>query len=66
MKTSKKRSKIRIFPKKLVHGFCQKIDISRTVVIMQNEWKKSPWRSSKNTMKTFLDYKNIFSFSFWG
>ena len=42
-----------------VHGFCQKIDISQTIVIMQNESKKSPWRSSKNKMKTFLDYKNI-------
>ena len=26
---------------------------------MQNESKKSPLRSSKNKMKTFLDYKNI-------
>ena len=26
---------------------------------LQNESKKSPWRSSKNKMKTFLDYKNI-------
>ena len=41
----------------IVHGFCKKIDISRTIVFMQNESRKSPWRSSKNKMKTFLDYK---------
>ena len=41
------KRKIRIFPKVLVHRFCQKFDIFSTLIFMQNRPRKSIWvRSS--------------------
>ena len=38
-----KNRKIRIFPKGLVHRFDQKLEISSTLILMQNRPKKSIW-----------------------
>ena len=35
------KRKIRIFPKVLVHRFCQKFEISLTLIFMQNRPRKS-------------------------
>ena len=41
------KRKIRIFPKELVHRFDQKLEISSTLIFMQNRPRKSIWvRSS--------------------
>ena len=37
------KRKIRIFPKVLVHRFCQKLEISSTFIFMQNRPRKSIW-----------------------
>ena len=41
-----KKRKIRIFPKVLVHRFCQKFEISSTLIFIQNRPRKSIWESS--------------------
>ena len=38
--------KIRIFPKVLVHRFCQKFKISSTLIFMQNRPTKTIWERS--------------------
>ena len=40
------KRKIRIFPKVLVHRFCQKFKISSTLIFMQNRPRKSIWERS--------------------
>ena len=40
------KRKIRIFAKVLVHCFCQKFEISSTLIFMQNRPRKSIWESS--------------------
>ena len=40
------KTKIRIFPKGLVHRFCQKVKISSTLIFMQNRPIKSIWERS--------------------
>ena len=37
------KRKIRIFPKGLVHRFGQKLEISSTLIFMQNRPRKSIW-----------------------
>ena len=41
-----RKSKIRIFPKGLVHRFDQKLEISSTLVFMQIRPRKSIWERS--------------------
>ena len=41
------KSKIRIFPKGLVHRFDQKLEISSTLIFMQNRPRKSIWERSR-------------------
>ena len=41
-----RKSKIRIFPKGLVHRFDQKLEISSTLIFMQNRPRKSIWERS--------------------
>ena len=38
--------KILIFPKGLVHGFVKKLEISLTLIFMQNRRRKSMWERS--------------------
>ena len=45
-KTVYEKCKIRIFPKGLVHRFCQKFEISSSLVFMQNRPRKSIWKRS--------------------
>ena len=45
-KTVYEKRKIRIFPKVLVHRFCQKFKISSTLIFMQNRPRKSIWERS--------------------
>ena len=40
------KRKIRIFPKGLVHRFDQKLEISSTLIFMQNRPRKSIWEPS--------------------
>ena len=40
------KRKISIFPKGLVHRFCQKLEISSTLVFMQNRPTQSIWKRS--------------------
>ena len=40
------KRKIRIFPKGLVHRFDQKLEISTTLIFMQNRPRKSIWERS--------------------
>ena len=40
------KRKSRIFPKGLVHRFDQKLDISSTLIFMQNRPRKSIWERS--------------------
>ena len=40
------KRKIRIFPKGLVHRFDQKLEISSTLIFMQNRPRKSIWERS--------------------
>ena len=40
------KRKIRIFPKGLVHRFDQKLEISSTLIFMQNRPRKSIWKRS--------------------
>ena len=40
------KRKIRIFPKRLVHRFDQKLEISSTLSFMQNRPRKSIWERS--------------------
>ena len=40
------KRKIRIFPKGLVHRFDQKLEISSTLIFMQNRRRKSIWERS--------------------
>ena len=40
------KRKIRIFPKGLVHRFGQKLEISSTLIFMQNRPRKSIWERS--------------------
>ena len=40
------KRKIRIFPKGLVHRFDQKLEISSTLIFMQNRPKKRIWERS--------------------
>ena len=41
-----RKSKIRIFPKGLVHRCDQKFEISSTSIVMQNRLRKSIWERS--------------------
>ena len=40
------KPKIRIFPKFLLNSFCQKFEISSTLIFMQNRPRKSIWERS--------------------
>ena len=40
------KRELRIFPKGLVHGFDQKLDISSTLIFLQNRPRKSIWERS--------------------
>ena len=40
------KRKIRIFPKGLVHRFDQKLEISLTLIFMENRPRKSIWEPS--------------------
>ena len=54
------KRKIRIFPKGLVHRFCQKFKISSTLIFMQNRPKKTIWERSKEE-KDFIILSNPLS-----
>ena len=45
------KPKIRIFPKELVHRFDQKLEISSTLIFMQNRPRKSIWERSSSKKK---------------
>ena len=45
-RTVHEKRKIRIFPKGLVHRFDQKLEISSTLIFMQNRPRKSIWEPS--------------------
>ena len=40
------KRKIRIFPKGLVHRFDENLEISSTLIVMQNRLRKSMWERS--------------------
>ena len=49
------KRKIRIFPKVLIHRFCQKFKSSSTLIFMQNRPRKSIWeRSSQEKVSIIL------------
>ena len=49
------KRKIRLFPNELVHRFDQKLEISSTLIFMQNRPRKSIWeRSSKKKVSIIL------------
>ena len=46
-----RKTQIRIFPKGLVHRFDQKLEISSTLIFMQNRPRKSIWERSSSKKK---------------
>ena len=46
-----RKTQIRIFPKGLVHRFDQNLEISSTLIFMQNRPRKSIWERSSSKKK---------------